>query len=278
MKTIATLLVLAITTVNPTLRKNDIERVKASGTIAFSVVYNETETVAMSSSLGTPQKQKMKVGTDFDFNFTFDDQHARFEKVKQEIPKGPKRISFGASSFAVASTEDEANFAFDEFDTAVFDFGKNMHYGLATIFEKQIMVEMPISTQNHGFEISGKTKKVAGYEVKQTISKDGEFEVWFTTELDVYSPWQFEGIVGVVLEFKDDRRTVTASNVELSSIETSSFELPDRRVLELEQYQDLKKEELDEQMKLIQEKMKGFGQDISFKNGGITIKKGGNNH
>ena len=279
MKTIITFLILLGFGTSPTVKVDNDGPIKKSGQITYETVYKETQGFGMSSATGTPERQKVKMGTDFKFDYFFNERYSRYQKIeKKEEGQPQRRVSFSSFSFGGGSgSEGPDALKFDEFDTTVFDFEENLQYGLATVFEKELMVEVPLSKQDLGFEVSKTKKKIAGYNVTEAISSDGNIKVWFTKELDIHSFWQYDGIDGVVLGFEDQSRTVTASKIDMKSVPTSMFELPDRKLIELEQYQDLKKEEADERMKSIQKRMKESGKEISFENGGITIKKGGNN-
>ena len=245
------------------------------GRMTFSVVYKETESMVMMSG-GVPQKQKRKMGNDFQFDFSFSGHQARFQKQTSEAASNkPKSLMIGRSSFVSSSGEASA-LPVDEFDTAVYDFNKQLKIGLATVLKKDILVEVPIEALSLGLKVLGESREILGHKARKAVSEDGKTIVWFTNELDIPTPWKIEGIDGVVLEFENDMRTITASSLEFMPINDSSFDLPDRKLLELEQYQDLKKEEMDELMKSVQQRMKESGVNIDFANGGIKIKKGGN--
>lgn len=272
MKTLISILVLASFS---TITVNDAGKTftkDESGKMTFSVVYKETE--AMNMAGGVPMKKKMKLGDDFSFDFSFSGENGKLEKQSTDEPDDkPKKISLSGASF---SSSEDSTLPVDEFDECVFYFDQKKKVGLATVLEKDVLVEVAFAYQNLNLSKTDETMQILGYTAKKVMSEDEKVTVWYTDELEIHSPWQLEGIDGVILSYEDSQRTITATDLSFRQVDASLFELPERKLLTQFQYEDLKKEERDEMMKSLQEKLKESGLNISLDGAGIKIKKGGN--
>lgn len=244
------------------------------GTFTYDVVYKESEGMMMTSGSSVPVKQKIKKGTDFQFHFLLKGDKAKFQKIEEpQSGDVQMRSSFNFSSSS--SQTEEPKLEMDEFKTSYYNFDEGLRYGLATVLERDVIVEEYLTDERIKVSPASGSKTIAGYKCKKAVSDDGTTTVWYTEDVSLRTPWTFEGINGTILEMENDMRTVTALEFSGSAIADASFSMPNgRKMIELEQYQDLKKEEQDVQMQKLMERMKENGQNISFgKNGGITFGK-----
>jgi len=125
---------------------------------------------------------------------------------------------------------------------------------------KNFIITEPL--HNFEWKLSGETKTILDYTVQKATMEDsaGIVEAWFTAQIPVsIGPLDFGNLPGLILQLSlnDGKRLITASKIDLTSVDTDKLIAPKKG-------KDVSREEFD---KIVKEKMKEMEEMYGGKGG-----------